>query len=111
MLVLFVRDHRDVLPRVAVSLRSAFGLLRDNRFRRVCLIACGLGLLTLGDGFIYLLLQKKLDVEVAYIALLPLGTAGVYLLAAVPLGVLADGSGGGRSSSSAISRCSAPTCC
>lgn len=90
VLVLFVRDHRDVLPRVAVSLRSAFGLLRSRPFRRVCLVACGLGLLTLGDGFVYLLLQKKLNVEVAYIALLPLGTAGVYLLAAVPIGALAD---------------------
>jgi hypothetical protein len=93
VLVLFVRDHRDVLPRVAVSLRAAFGLLRDPRFRRVCVVACGLGLLTLGDGFVYLLLQKKLDIEVAYIALLPLGTAGVYLLAAVPLGALADRAG------------------
>ncbi|RZQ65829.1 MFS transporter [Amycolatopsis suaedae] len=91
LLVLFVKDRRQDLPeRRAVSLRAAFGLLRDSRFRRLCVWAVVLGLVTVGDSFVYLLLQKRLDIEPAYFAMLPLGTAGVYLLLAVPLGRLAD---------------------
>jgi MFS family permease len=49
-----------------------------------------LGLVTVGDSFMYLLLQNRLDIEPAYFAILPLGTAGIYLLLAVPMGRLAD---------------------
>ncbi|GLZ28635.1 MFS transporter [Lentzea sp. NBRC 105346] len=86
LLILFVRDRRGPVVSAPVS----FGLLRSRPFRRLCLLAVGLGLLTLGDGFVFLLLQKRLGLDAAYVALLPLGTAGVYLLLAVPLGGLAD---------------------
>lgn len=86
LLALFVKDRRDELPRKAMP----FKLLKDKAFRKVVLVAMALGLFTLGDGFVYLLLQQRLDVEIAYVALLPLGTAGVYLLLATPMGMLAD---------------------
>jgi MFS family permease len=90
LLVLFVRDRGRPLTRNAVSFRAAFALLRVGDFRRVCLWAVLLGLVTVGDSFMYLLLQNRLDIEPAYFAILPLGTAGIYLLLAVPMGRLAD---------------------
>ncbi|TWP54075.1 MFS transporter [Lentzea tibetensis] len=91
LLVLFVRDKREAVPaKAAVSMRAAVGLLRDRSLRRVCLWAVALGLVTVGDGFVFLLLQSRLEIPAAYVALLPLGTAGVYLLLAVPIGLVAD---------------------
>ncbi|MFC0105519.1 MFS transporter [Kibdelosporangium aridum] len=89
LLVLFVRNHSGPAD-ARVSLRTAFGLLRNNEFRRVCAWAVLLGLVTVGDSFVYLLLQSRLDIEPAYFAMLPLGTAAVYLTMAVPLGRIAD---------------------
>nr|WP_042188591.1 MFS transporter [Kibdelosporangium sp. MJ126-NF4]CEL18337.1 Permeases of the major facilitator superfamily [Kibdelosporangium sp. MJ126-NF4]CTQ97821.1 Permeases of the major facilitator superfamily [Kibdelosporangium sp. MJ126-NF4] len=89
LLVLFVSDHSGPVKE-GVSLRAAFGLLRDSAFRRVCWWAVLLGLVTVGDSFVYLLLQSRLDIEPAYFAVLPLGTAAVYLTLAVPAGRLAD---------------------
>ncbi|AXB43658.1 MFS transporter [Amycolatopsis albispora] len=91
LLVLFVRDHREPVDRrSSVSPRAAFGLLRDRGFRRICGWAALFGLATVGDAFVYLLLQDRLSIEPAYFAVLPLGTAGIYLLLAVPLGRVAD---------------------
>ncbi|NUR27508.1 MAG: MFS transporter, partial [Catenulispora sp.] len=58
--------------------------------RRITLCASLLGLATLSDSFVYLLLQRRLHLPAAWFPLLPLGTAGVYLLLAVPLGVIGD---------------------
>lgn len=89
LLVLFVHDHSGPVKQ-RISLRVAFGLLRDNDFRRVCSWAVVLGLVTVGDSFVYLLLQSRLDIEPAYFAMLPLGAAAVYLTLAVPVGRIAD---------------------
>ncbi|MDT7800251.1 MAG: hypothetical protein QOI78_3684 [Actinomycetota bacterium] len=90
LLALFVRDRPGTVDRAAVSLRAAAGLLRDAGFRRVTLWAALLGLVTVGDSFVYLMLQRRWEIAATYFPLLPLGTAGVYLLLAVPLGRLAD---------------------
>ncbi|WP_331767340.1 MFS transporter [Embleya sp. NBC_00896] len=91
LLALYVRDHREpARPRRAATLRAAFGLLRLPRFRRTCVAATVLGLLTVGDTFVYLVLQRNFDIPLRYFPLLPLGTAAAYLLLAVPLGRLAD---------------------
>jgi MFS family permease len=90
LLALFVRDRPGAVDRAAVSLRSAVGLLRARDFRRLTTWAALLGLVTIGDSFVYLVLQRRWDIAATYFPLLPLGTAGVYLLLAVPLGKLAD---------------------
>ncbi|TCO53119.1 MFS transporter [Actinocrispum wychmicini] len=90
ILVLFVRDRPGAVDRATVSLRTAVNLLRDSGFRRVTLWAALLGLVTVGDSFVYLVLQRRWDVAATFFPLLPLGTAGIYLLLAVPLGRLAD---------------------
>ncbi|MEV0586796.1 MFS transporter [Nonomuraea sp. NPDC050310] len=103
LLVLYVRDA--VPARVPVPVpagpvatlatvtpppapRPSLRLPTDRRFRRILLLACLFGLVTLSDSFIYLLLQDR--VEPAFFPLLPLGTALAYLLLAVPVGRLAD---------------------
>lgn len=73
-----------------VSLRAAVGLLRRRDVRRLSVCALLLGLATVSDSFVYLLLQHRLGVPDRWFALLPLGTAAAFLLLAVPLGWLAD---------------------
>jgi MFS family permease len=90
LLVLFVRDRPGAVDRAEVSPRAAMNLLRHHDFRRVVLWAALLGLVTVGDSFIYLVVQRRWDVAATYFPLLPLGTAAVYLLLAVPIGRLAD---------------------
>lgn len=74
----------------AVSLREAAGLLRLPRLRALAACAVLLGLTTVSDAFLYLLLQDRTGIGEQWFPLLPLGTAGVFLLLAVPAGALAD---------------------
>ncbi|KAB2346611.1 MFS transporter [Actinomadura rudentiformis] len=93
VLVLFVhRPPPDDGPagEARVSLRAALGLLRISAMRRICGCAALLGLVTISDAFIFLLIQKKLDLAPQWFPLLPLGTAAGFLALAMPLGLLAD---------------------
>ncbi|MFD0032217.1 MFS transporter [Streptomyces sp. NPDC055059] len=78
------------------TLRSALALLRRREVRRTTVCALLLGLATVSDSFIYLLLQRRLGVPDQWFALLPLGTAAAFLLLAAPLGRLADRLGSWR---------------
>ncbi|MBT2481702.1 MFS transporter [Streptomyces sp. ISL-94] len=98
VLVLFVpgrrtRPARDAEP---VSLRAALGLLRRPDLRRISLCALLLGLCTVSDGFVFLLLQRATGIADRWFALLPLGTAAAFFLLALPLGRLADRIGRSR---------------
>ena len=92
VLVFFVRDHRGSLPSTprTVSPRLALCLLRRAPMRRVLAVAGLLGLSTVGDGFVYLLLQRREGLSLGWFPLLAVGTSLGYLLMAYPLGVLAD---------------------
>ncbi|WP_405580772.1 MFS transporter [Streptomyces sp. NBC_01190] len=72
------------------SLRAAIALLGRRRLRGLSLCAVVLGLATVSDSFVYLMLQRRLGVPDRWFALLPLGTAAAFLLLAVPLGRWAD---------------------
>ncbi|MDX2811703.1 MFS transporter [Streptomyces sp. PA03-5A] len=74
----------------APSLRASVALLRRRDVRRLTVCATLLGLSTVSDSFVYLLLQHRLGVPDRWFALLPLGTAAAFLLLAMPLGRLAD---------------------
>ncbi len=74
----------------AVSLREAAALLRLPRLRSLAVCAALLGLTTVSDAFLYLLLQGRTGLAEQWFPLLPLGTAAVFLLLAVPAGALAD---------------------
>ncbi|MGW3112527.1 MFS transporter [Streptomyces sp. NPDC001091] len=80
-------------PATGATLRAAFALLRRRDLRRIAVCALLLGLATVGDSFVYLLLQRRLGVPDRWFALLPLGTAAAFLLLALPLGRLADRAG------------------
>ncbi|MEU1402460.1 MFS transporter [Streptomyces sp. NPDC005728] len=92
VLVLFVPGgRRQGAPEGArPTLRAAVGLLRGRDLRRITVCALLLGLATVSDSFVYLLLQRRLGVPDRWFALLPLGTAAAFLLLAVPLGRVAD---------------------
>ncbi|MEU0401288.1 MFS transporter [Streptomyces sp. NPDC006197] len=87
------RDDRDTRPKAPAAPRARGGLLaapRSPAYRRIVLCAALLGAATVGDSFLYLLLQRRLDLDAAWFPFLPLGAAAVYLLLAVPAGRLAD---------------------
>ncbi|MGW4566267.1 MFS transporter [Streptomyces sp. NPDC004561] len=92
VLVLFVPGGRGGAPVPAErpGPRRAAALLRGRDLRRITVCALLLGLATVSDSFVYLLLQHRLGVPDRWFALLPLGTASSFLLLAVPLGRLAD---------------------
>lgn len=73
-----------------VDLREAIGLLRLPRLRALAGCSILLGLTTVSDAFVYLLLQRRAGIGEEWFPLMPLGTAAVFLLLAVPVGVLAD---------------------
>ena len=70
--------------------------LTDPRLRPLLAVAGVLGLLTVGDGFIYLALLDHGDVNVSWFPLFYVGTNVAYLLLAVPVGRLADRIGRAR---------------
>jgi len=70
--------------------RDASALLRDPAVRRIVLAGSTLGLVTISDSFIYLLLQERTALTLGFFPLLFAGTATSYLLLAVPVGRLAD---------------------
>ncbi|MGW5371325.1 MFS transporter [Streptomyces sp. NPDC004009] len=81
-------DASDGRPPVRV--REALALLRLPRLRALAGCAALLGLTTVSDAFVYLLLQRRAGIGEQWFTLLPLGTAVVFLSLAVPVGALAD---------------------
>ncbi|WP_030325278.1 MFS transporter [Streptomyces flavochromogenes] len=71
-------------------LGGLLGGLRSPEYRRIVICAGILGAATIGDAFLYLLLQRRLAFDATWFPFLPLGAAAVYLLLAVPTGRLAD---------------------
>jgi MFS family permease len=76
--------------RAKVSPRGARDLLRQKAFRRVLVAMLPLSLATISDSFLYIVLQRRLDIDAGWLPLLPVGVSAAYLVAAVPFGRLAD---------------------
>jgi MFS family permease len=85
LLVLFVRDRPAVAMPPAPRL-AAF----TPPLRRACLVAALLGVVTIGDAFVYLLLNARVHLATEVFPLLPVGTAVGFLALSVPFGRLAD---------------------
>jgi MFS family permease len=79
-----------------LSLRQLSPLLLERRFRALVVVASLLGLATISDAFLYLALQRKLDLAPAVFPLLFVGVSLAFMLLAVPAGKLADRVGRGR---------------
>jgi MFS family permease len=87
-------ERTDAKP--PLSLRQLSPLLLERRFRTLVLVASLLGLATISDAFLYLALQRKLDLAPAVFPLLFVGVSLAFMLLAVPAGKLADRVGRGR---------------
>lgn len=80
----------------ATSSRVDWRSVVRGPMRRVLAAAGILGLVTIGDGFVYLVLQARSDFAAMWFPLLYVGTNVAFLAFAVPLGRLADRVGRGR---------------
>jgi MFS family permease len=98
VLWLFVDNVRPA-PQEAVAPSPRPSLAVDARQLRtlggVTGAAALLGLTTISDGFLYLLLQQQAGFNAGLFPLLYVATAGFYLLFAVPMGRFADRAGRG----------------
>ncbi|MFC5285859.1 MFS transporter [Actinokineospora guangxiensis] len=91
VLAFFVREQaKPAEQRVAVKVRDALGLLNNRGLRRTAIAAGLLGLATISDAFVFVVLQQVSGVSPTWLALMPVGTALTFLALATPLGRLAD---------------------
>lgn len=81
-----IEPHADARP----TLREAVALLAEPRLRALFAAAGVLALATISDGFVYLGLQRTLDLSLTAFPLLFVGSATVYMAFAIPVGRLAD---------------------
>jgi len=96
VLVLFVPNRRPGVPANRVRGRELLRTIVGRTMRRPLLAAGILGLLTVGDGFLYLALARRDDLAARWFPLLYVGTNIAYLSLAVPFGRLADRLGRAR---------------
>ncbi|MFI7602241.1 MFS transporter [Actinoplanes sp. NPDC049681] len=95
VLVLFVPDLRTGAA-VRLRLRAMVREVGRARLRRPLAATALLGVLTVGDGFLYLAVQQRDDLAARFFPLLYVGTNVAYLALALPLGRLADRIGRAR---------------
>jgi len=97
VIVLLVPKHRErTAGKPPVSLRAIAPLLLVPRFRAVVVAASLLGLATISDAFLYLAMQRHLELPPAAFPLLFVGSSLAFMLLAVPVGRLSDRIGRGR---------------
>jgi MFS family permease len=96
VLVLLVRDRRTRAGASPLDVRGLMRTITARGLRRPLALAGLLGLLTVGDGFLYLSLQDRDRFAAELFPLLYVGTNVAYLALAVPLGRLADRIGRAR---------------
>lgn len=89
-----VRSRRRARDEARV--RMPWRTIVRGPMRRVLAAAGILGLVTIGDGFVYLVLQARSDFAAMWFPLLYVGTNVAFLAFAVPLGRLADRIGRAR---------------
>lgn len=97
LLGLLVPDQRS-RPALAPAPTRGFAWrdVADPRLVRLLVVAGVLGLLTVGDGFLYLTLLERSDFATSWFPLLYVGTNVVFLALAVPVGRIADRTGRSR---------------
>lgn len=93
VLWLFVRSARGLALDRGTTLRpgrAIRSLLGTRGFGGLACAGALLGLATVSDGFLYLVLQQRTGLNPGLFPLLYVGTAGSFLLLALPAGMLAD---------------------
>jgi MFS family permease len=99
-LLCFVRNVQPAVGAIVEpaqrSLKAALALLRHQRFRTMVIIGTALGLFTVADSFVFLMLQRKLSSAAAWFPLFYVAVALAYLVLAIPAGSLGDRFGRAR---------------
>jgi MFS family permease len=93
----FVRNPGDgaaPLPQ-GVSVRRVASLVADARVRRVVIAATVLGMVTISDSLVYLVLQRRTGLPLNWVPLLYVATPAAFAAAAIPMGLVADRIGRG----------------
>ena len=90
------RPRAERLPAGAARPTFRWRNLADPRLRRLMLLAGVLAVLTVGDGFIYLVLQDRSSFAAQWFPLLYVGTNVAFFVFAIPLGRVADRFGRAR---------------
>ena len=90
VMALFVRNRPGPAQPETIHAFRIRPLLGRRPFRRLCVVAALLGLVTVGDGFVYLVLANRDDLPVTAFPLLAIGTSLTFVVLAIPLGRLAD---------------------
>jgi MFS family permease len=90
VLILFVPNPRVGAGKAVMGLKALLRGMAGPALRRPLIAAGLLGFLTVGDGFLYLSLQRRDDFAATLFPLLYVGTNLAYLVLAIPLGRLAD---------------------
>ncbi len=88
VLWLFVRNPESVpaLPR----LDFAWANIGGERFWKLAGVGGLLSIMTLSDGFLYLLLQRRSGLAIGFFPLFYVVTASCYMLLSIPIGSIAD---------------------
>ena len=94
ILVLFV-DNRlapetERTKRAGITTSAVAGLLRRSNVRALIVAGGALNLATLSDAFFYLTLQRRLEFQSGFFPLLYVATAAVFMVLALPMGLVAD---------------------
>ena len=94
ILVLFVQNRpapaTGSLQRAAVTIPMVARLVRLSDVRGLVLAAGALNLATISDAFLYLTLQRRLEFQLGFFPLMYVATAAIYMVLALPMGLLAD---------------------
>jgi len=96
VLALLVPDRRTATPGARVRMRDLARQITAPALRRPMVAAGVLGLVTIGDGFLYLSLAVRDGLAALWFPLLYVGTNVAYLVLAIPCGRLADRVGRAR---------------
>jgi MFS family permease len=99
ILVLFV-ENRPVAavlpPRTDITIAAVARLVRLPDVRALVVAGGVLNLATMSDAFLYLTLQRRLEFQLSFFPLLYVATAAIYMVLALPAGLLADRIGRAR---------------
>ena len=94
ILVLFVRNRpapeTEQPPRAGITISAVARLLRRPNVLALVVAGGVLNLATLSDAFFYLTLQRRLEFQAGFFPLLYVATAAIFMVLALPMGLLAD---------------------
>ncbi len=94
ILVLFVDNQlapaTEQPQRAGITISAIARLLRSSNVLALVVAGGALNLATLSDAFFYLTLQRRLEFQVGFFPLLYVATAAIFMVLALPMGLVAD---------------------